>query len=156
MAKDTRKAGDEKDKTSAKDSGDVKMSKKERGGKPETEEGKKLPGFRVGDTVKVYWRIREEGKERIQPFEGVVIAMKGSGVSRTFTVRKLASQGIGVERIFPLQSPNVQKKVVVKEGKVRRAKLYYLRRKVGKKATRIRKRTAEAKATVKADTKKRA
>lgn len=123
--------------------------------KPGVKEEKKLPSFRVGDTVKVYWRIREEGKERVQPFEGVVIAIKGSGVSRTFTVRKLASQSIGVERIFPLHSPNIQKMMVVKEGKVRRAKLYYLRRKVGKKATRIRKRTAGAKATVKADTKKR-
>lgn len=93
--------------------------------------------FRAGDTVKVFYRIREEGKERVQPFDGIVIAMKGAGISKTFTVRKIASQGIGVERIFPLHSPNIKKIEVLKRGKVRRAKLYYLRGKVGKKATRV-------------------
>jgi large subunit ribosomal protein L19 len=98
-------------------------------------EAPKIPDFRPGDTVKVSWRIREEGKERTQSFEGVVIAIKGAGISKTFTVRKIASLGIGVERIFPLHSPNLQKLEVVKGGKVRRAKLYYLREKAGKKAT---------------------
>lgn len=96
-----------------------------------------IPEFRPGDTIMVSYRIHEEGKERIQPFEGIVIAIKGAGTSKTFTVRKLASQGIGVERIFPLYSPNIQKIKVIKRGKVRRAKLYYLREKAGKKETRI-------------------
>lgn len=96
-----------------------------------------VPDFRPGDTVEVSWRIREEGKERIQSFSGIVIAIKGAGISKTFTVRKIASQDIGVERIFPLHSPNIQKIEVVRRGKVRRAKLYYLREKVGKKATRV-------------------
>lgn len=102
--------------------------------KKQGEEAPRIPVFKPGDTVKVSWRIREEGKERTQSFEGVVIAIKGAGISKTFTVRKIASQGIGVERIFPLHSPNIQKIKMVKRGKVRRAKLYYLRGKVGKKA----------------------
>lgn len=102
----------------------------------------KISAFRVGDIVKVSYRIREEGKERIQPFEGIVIAMGGSGISRTFMVRKIASQGIGVERIFPLHSPNIQKLEVVREGKVRRAKLYYLRGRVGKRATKVKARVS--------------
>lgn len=106
--------------------------------KTQREEALKALDFKPGDTVKVSWRIREEGKERTQSFEGVVIAIKGAGVSKTFTVRKIASQGIGVERIFPLYSPNLQKVAVTKKGKVRRAKLYYLRKKVGKKATKVR------------------
>ena len=101
------------------------------------EEEPKIPDFRPGDTVKVFYRIREEGKERTQPFEGVVIAIKGVGVSKTFTVRKIASQKVGVERIFPLLSPNIQKIEVVKKGKARRAKLYYLRKRIGKKATKV-------------------
>lgn len=105
--------------------------------KAQGKEAPEIPDFKPGDTVKVSYRIREEGKERIQPFEGIVIAIKGAGISKTFTVRKIASQGIGVERIFPLHSPNIQKIEVLRRGKVRRAKLYYLREKVGKKATRV-------------------
>lgn len=89
-----------------------------------------VPEFRVGDTVKVDVRIIEGNKERIQVFEGLVISRKGSGVSETFTVRK-KSGGVGVERIFPIHSPKLDSITVVKKGKVRRAKLYYLRDKVG-------------------------
>ena len=96
-----------------------------------------IESFKVGDTVKVLYKIREGEKTRIQPFEGVVIAIKGSGVSRTFTVRKIGDHKVGVERIFPVNSPNISKLSVLKEGKVRRAKLYYLRGKVGKEAERI-------------------
>lgn len=94
---------------------------------------KELPEFGIGDTVKVSVNIREGSRERIQMFEGTVIAMKGSGISKTFTVRRL-SYGVGVERVFPLHSPNVVKVEVVRAGKVRRAKLYYLRDRVGKAA----------------------
>ena len=85
-----------------------------------------LPEFRVGDTVKVNVRIIEGKRERIQAFEGIVMAINGSGVSKTFTVRKI-SGGVGVERIFPFNSPKVDNIVVVRKGKVRRAKLNYLR-----------------------------
>jgi len=85
------------------------------------------PEFRPGDTIKVSYKIIEEGKERIQPFEGVVIAEKGAGISRTITVRKIASLRMGVERIFPIHSPNITKIEVVRKGKVRRAKLNYLK-----------------------------
>lgn len=91
------------------------------------------PKFGVGDTVKVSVNIREGSRERIQMFEGTVISKKGSGVSETFTVRRL-SYGVGIERVFPLHSPNVVKVDVVRHGKVRRAKLYYLRDRVGKAA----------------------
>ena len=91
------------------------------------------PKFNVGDTVKVYNRIVEGAKERTQVFEGVVIAKKNGGISETFTVRRV-SYGVGTEKIFPLHSPNVEKVVVVRTGKVRRAKLYYLRGRVGKYA----------------------
>lgn len=94
-----------------------------------------LPDFRPGDTVKVNVRVREGDKERLQAFEGVCIARKGGGMHETFTVRKI-SAGVGVERIFPLNSPNVAAVELVRKGKVRRAKLYYLRRLTGK-ATRI-------------------
>lgn len=88
---------------------------------------KQLPAFRVGNTVKVHQKIREGGKERIQIFEGLVIARKGgNGANATFTVRKVAS-GVGVERIYPLHSPNVVKLEVVKTPEVRQAKLYYVR-----------------------------
>ena len=89
--------------------------------------------FRVGDTVRVHMRIVEGEKERVQIFQGVVIRRKGGGLSSSFTVRKY-SYGIGVERIFPLHSPRIEKIEVVRSGKVRRAKLYYLRRRKGKAA----------------------
>ena len=89
--------------------------------------------FKVGDTVKVHYRIIEGKNERIQIFEGLCIAMKKDGLKKTFTVRKI-SYGIGVERIFPLHSPRIQKIEVVRYGKIRRAKLYYIREKVGKAA----------------------
>lgn len=92
-----------------------------------------LPAFRVGDTVSVDVRIVEGQKSRIQKFEGVVIGRRGSGVSESFTVRKI-SNGVGVERVFPLNSPNVSDLTVTRKGKVRRAKLYYLRERSGKAA----------------------
>ena len=92
-----------------------------------------VPAIEVGDTVKVHVKIREGEKERIQVFEGTIIARKGSGVSETFTVRRL-SYGVGVERVFPLHSPNVAKVELVRHGRVRRSKLYYLRDRVGKAA----------------------
>ena len=91
------------------------------------------PVFAVGDTVRVDVKIREGERERIQAFEGTVIAKKGSGVAETFTVRRV-SYGVGVERVFPLHSPNVAAVKVVRRGKVRRSKLYYLRDRVGKAA----------------------
>ena len=98
---------------------------------------KNLPNFRAGDTVRVDYKIKEGAKERIQPFEGIVIARKGAGVGKTFTVRKIAADGIGVERIFPLNSPWIEGLEVVKKGRARRAKLYYLRKRKGKKAMRV-------------------
>ncbi len=97
-----------------------------------------LPDFRPGDTIRVVVRIKEGDKERLQAFEGVCIARRGSGVSETFTVRKV-SGGVGVERIFPLHSPIIAEVELVRRGRVRRAKLYYLRRMAGK-AARIRER----------------
>ena len=94
-----------------------------------------LPPFRSGDTLRVNVRVKEGDKERIQAFEGVCIARRGSGVSETFTVRKI-SNGVGVERIFPVHSPMIGDIQVVRRGRVRRAKLYYLRQLTGK-ATRI-------------------
>ena len=99
------------------------------------EEGNKretLP-FNVGDNVKVFLKVVEGDKERLQPFEGVVISRKGGGTRETFMVRKV-SFGVGVERIFPLHSPNIDRIEVTREGSVRRAKLYYLRQKKGKAA----------------------
>jgi len=92
-----------------------------------------LPAFEIGDTVRVHVKVIEGEKERVQVFEGVVIARKGKKVSETFTVRKI-SYGVGVERIFPTNSPNIAKVEVMRKGKVRRAKLYYLRDKKGKQA----------------------
>lgn len=92
-----------------------------------------LADFRVGDTVKVYAKIKEGNRERVQVFEGTVIKRQNGGVRETFTVRKF-SNGIGVEKSWPLHSPNVEKVEVVRLGKVRRAKLYYLRDRVGKAA----------------------
>ncbi len=96
----------------------------------------KYQDFKVGDTVRVYAKIIEGDKERLQGFEGVVIAKKGSGARETFTVRKVV-QGVGVERIFPVHSPKVDRIKIVKQGKVRRAKLYYLRDRIGSRATKI-------------------
>jgi large subunit ribosomal protein L19 len=98
----------------------------------------KLPTIHVGDTVKVGVRIREGGKERVQPFEGTVIAMRNGGINETITVRRIF-QGVGVERVFLLHSPIIESIKVIRRGKVRRAKLYYLRNRVGK-ATRIQQR----------------
>ena len=98
-----------------------------------------LPDFRSGDTIAVHYKIKEGDRERIQVFEGVVIAKKGGGVRETFIVRKV-SYGVGVERIFPLHSPLIDKIVVKRRGKVRRAKLYYLRGR-SKKASRIKERS---------------
>lgn len=89
--------------------------------------------FAVGDTVKVFFKIVEGTTERVQVFEGIVIAKNNSGIRRTFTVRKI-SYGVGVERIFPLHSPRIESVEIVRRGKVRRAKLYYLRDRVGKAA----------------------
>ena len=92
-----------------------------------------IPAFEVGDTVRIGVNIREGDKERVQMFEGTVIARKGSGISETFTVRRV-SYGVGIERVFPSHSPNVKEVKVIRRGKVRRAKLYYLRDRVGKAA----------------------
>ncbi|USG67748.1 50S ribosomal protein L19 [Brevibacillus ruminantium] len=92
-----------------------------------------IPAFRPGDTVRVHVKVIEGQRERIQLFEGVVIRRRGSGVSETFTVRKI-SYGVGVERTFPVHTPKIDKIEVVRHGKVRRAKLYYLRDRVGKAA----------------------
>lgn len=91
------------------------------------------PNINIGDVVKVHVKIREGERERIQIFEGTIIARKGSGVSETFTVRRV-SYGVGVEKVFPVNSPNVAKVELVRSGKVRRSKLYYLRDRVGKAA----------------------
>ena len=93
------------------------------------------PAIRVGDVVKVHVKIREGERERIQVFEGTIIARKGAGVSETFTVRRV-SYGVGVERVFPVNSPKIDKIEVSRVGKIRRAKLYYLRDRVGK-ATKV-------------------
>jgi large subunit ribosomal protein L19 len=97
-------------------------------------EGKNVPEFRPGDTVRVAVKIKEGEKTRIQNFEGVVIAIKGTGAGKTFTVRKIGANNVGVERIFPLYSESIAGIEVVRKGKVRRAKLYYLRNKTGKQA----------------------
>jgi large subunit ribosomal protein L19 len=103
----------------------------------ETEQIKEgAENFRIGDTVKVHYRIVEGKTERVQVYEGLVIAANNSGISRTVTVRKI-SYGVGVERIFPVNSPRVEKFEVTRRGKVRRAKLYYMRNRIGKKATKV-------------------
>ena len=98
-----------------------------------------LPKFRPGDTVSVFVKVIEGDKERLQQFKGIVMGIKGSGVSKTFRVRKI-SNGVGVERIFPINSPKIAKVEILKEGHVRRAKLYYLRKLTGKAATKIKER----------------
>ncbi len=92
-----------------------------------------LPDLKIGDTLKVHVKVKEGNRERIQIFEGTLIAMKNGGISKNITVRRIAS-GVGVEKIFPVHSPNIDKIEVVRHGKVRRAKLYYLRDRVGKAA----------------------
>ena len=105
--------------------------------------------FRAGDTVKVFFKVVEGGNERIQVFEGVLIQRKGTGLTETFTVRKI-SFGVGVERIFPIHSPRIDKIQVVRKGKVRRSKLYYLRELAGKAAriTEVQKQQTAAKEAV--------
>lgn len=97
-----------------------------------------LPVVHVGDTVRVGVRIREGGKERVQPYEGTVIAMRNGGINKTITVRRIF-QGIGVERVFLIHSPRIESIKIIRRGKVRRAKLYYLRDRVGK-STRVKQR----------------
>ena len=105
---------------------------------------KEVPKFNVGDTVKVLVKIPEsDDKVRLHPFEGVVIAKKGSGIKNSFTVRKV-SYGEGIERVFPLYSPSIERIEIIRSGKVKRAKLYYLRSKIGKRATKIESREEEA------------
>ena len=96
-------------------------------------ERKEFPSFKAGDTIKVHYKIREGNKERIQQFQGVVLQRSGSGVTETFTVRKISS-GVGVERIFPIVSPFIERIDVNKHGVVRRARIFYLRGLTGKKA----------------------
>ena len=102
---------------------------------------KEIPKFDIGDTVDVHFRIQEEKRTRIQVFSGIVIGRKGSGVNEAFTVRRI-SYGEGVERVFPINSPLIEDIAVKKKGSVRRAKLYYLRGKKGKKATKVKERVA--------------
>lgn len=92
-----------------------------------------IPEFRVGDTIQVHYKVVEGTRERIQLFEGTVIKIQGSGVSKTFTARRI-SYGVGVERTFPINSPRIDKIVVTRSGKVRRSKLYYLRERQGRSA----------------------
>ena len=98
-----------------------------------------LPQFQAGDTVNIHVKVIEGDKERVQQYQGIVMGIKGSGIGRTFRVRKI-SNGVGVERIFPLHSPTIAKIEKLKSGKVRRAKLYYLRALKGKSATKIKER----------------
>jgi large subunit ribosomal protein L19 len=93
-----------------------------------------VPVFRAGDTVKVHVKVTEGNRTRLQVFEGVVIARRGSGIRETFTVRKISFNAVGVERTFPVHAPVIDHIEVIRRGKVRRAKLYYLRERVGKKA----------------------
>ena len=97
------------------------------------QEQKNFPEFNAGDTITVTYKIKEENKERLQKFRGVVIQKRGSGTTKTFTIRKM-SNGVGVERIFPLYSPFIENIELEKQGKVRRARIYYLRNLTGKKA----------------------
>jgi large subunit ribosomal protein L19 len=96
-------------------------------------QGKSIPKFNAGDTINVFYKIKEGAKERIQQYQGIVIQSRNSGLSSTFTVRKM-SNGVGVERVFPLYSPNIDKIELISRGKVRRARLFYLREAKGKDA----------------------
>ncbi len=102
-----------------------------------------IPNFRVGDSVNVHVKVREGDKERIQQFSGVIIARGGRGINETITVRRI-SYGVGVERVFPVHSPMIEKFEVVKQGVTRRAKLYYLRNRTGKAATAVKELRSEA------------
>ncbi|HOY46747.1 MAG TPA: 50S ribosomal protein L19 [Candidatus Dojkabacteria bacterium] len=97
---------------------------------------KDLPEFNVGDTIAVSTIVREGDKKRTQLFKGLVIAIKGSGIRKTFTIRKI-SNGVGVEKIIPLNTPNISKVKVIKRGNVRKSKLYYMRNRIGKKALKV-------------------
>ncbi len=97
-------------------------------------EGKSVPEFRAGDTLRVAVRIKEGDKERVQNFEGVCIALRGSGTGRTMMIRKIGANSVGVERIFPIYSESIESITVLRRGRVRRAKLFYLRALKGKKA----------------------
>jgi large subunit ribosomal protein L19 len=150
MPEDTKKQPEEKKEDKPEEGSkpvdkEPKKEVKEEPKEPveEKEEPKKeveIPDFRVGDTVKLQYRIIEGEKTRLQPFQGIVISKRGEGVSKTFTVRRIGADKIGVERIFPLHSPNIEELIVVKKGKVRKAKLYYLRDKKGREAMRIKER----------------
>ena len=105
---------------------------------------KELPDFEVGDTIDVHFTIMEENKMRVQVFSGIVIGIKGRGMNKSFTVRRI-SYGEGVERVFPYNSPLIDKVTIKKKGKVRRAKLYYLRGKKGKKATKVKEKVVQKK-----------
>ena len=98
-----------------------------------------LPDFNVGDTITVAYKVRDEkgGVRRVQNFKGLVLAIKNSGARKTFTVRKIAANEIGVERIFPLHSPNIESITVEQKGKVRRSKIYYMRKRIGKAAMKV-------------------
>lgn len=97
-------------------------------------QGKNIPQFKAGDTLRVSIRISEGDKTRIQNFEGICISLRGTGVGKTFTIRKIGANGVGVERIFPIYSESIEEIKVLKIGRVRRAKLYYLRTRSGKSA----------------------
>jgi len=97
---------------------------------------RRVPEIAVGDQVEVHTLVREKNRQRIQVFKGLIIAIKGSGLRKMFTVRKITA-GIGVEKIFPLHSPNIKKIVITKKGNVSRSKLYYLRNRIGKKALKV-------------------
>jgi large subunit ribosomal protein L19 len=115
----------------------------------EERQKREVPEFRVGDTVRIYVKVVEGDKERLQPFEGIVIARKGRATNETFIVRKI-SFGVGVERIFPVHSPSIDRIEVLKKGDVKRAKLYYLRGKKGKHA-KVKEKEREMKKTVTGD-----
>ncbi|MCE1164851.1 MAG: 50S ribosomal protein L19 [Bacteroidetes bacterium] len=108
---------------------------------------KDIPDFHVGDTISVFVKVIEGDKERVQQFKGIVMGIKGSGLSKTFRVRKI-SNGVGVERIFPINSPKIAKVEIVKHGGIRRAKLYYLRKLTGKAATKIKEKKRKVLETV--------
>jgi len=109
----------------------------------EAELERTFPDFRVGDTVRVHVKVKEGNKERVQPFQGICIGKKHGSVNKTFRVRKI-SNGVGIERVFPYHSPMIEGVEVVQAGKVRRAKLFYLRSRIGKKATKIKIRKRKA------------